>query len=206
MPNLLFLSENQPFAEDLESQLKLYLNDFNIFRQKDGEAFFDLILIDEDKEKTKLFSHNSVPVFLLCTNDGEDNEDVAAEIIYKPFSLSVLLDSLRSGIHIFENSKEGFLRFNQYELRPQSKEIYNERNHEITKLTEKEISIIKYLYKSGTRIVSKNELLQEVWGYNPDATTHTIETHIYRLRQKVEQDDASAQLIQTTDGGYQLKF
>ena len=79
-------------------------------------------------------------------------------------------------------------------------------NSEITKLTEKEVSILKYLYKSGAKIVSKNELLQEVWGYSPEVTTHTIETHIYRLRQKVEHEDISAQLILTSDGGYQLKF
>lgn len=99
------------------------------------------------------------------------------------------------------------MQFNDYELRPLGKEIYNFRNDEVIKLTEKEIAILKYLYKAGAdKIVSKNELLQEVWGYNPDVTTHTIETHIYRLRQKVEHDDASAQLILTTDGGYQLKF
>ena len=107
---------------------------------------------------------------------------------------------------MIENSEEGYLRFNQYELRPLVKEILNERNNEITKLTEKEVSIIKYLYKAGNKIVSKNELLQEVWGYSPDVTTHTIETHIYRLRQKVEHEDISAQLILTSDGGYQLKF
>ena len=65
---------------------------------------------------------------------------------------------------------------------------------------------MKYLYKNRNRIVSKNELLQEVWGYAPDATTHTIETHIYRLRQKVEHNNAEAQLITTVEGGYQLKI
>ena len=82
----------------------------------------------------------------------------------------------------------------------------NQRNNEIIKLTEKEVAIIKYLYKAKDKIVSKNELLQEVWGYSPEVTTHTIETHIYRLRQKVEHEDVSAQIILTSDGGYQLKM
>ena len=76
---------------------------------------------------------------------------------------------------------------------------------EIVKLTEKEVSILQYLYKIRDRIVTKSELLQEVWGYNPDVTTHTIETHIYRLRQKVEHEDKNAQLIITEEGGYFLK-
>ena len=82
----------------------------------------------------------------------------------------------------------------------------NLRNNEVIKLTEKEVAILKYLYKSPERIVTKNELLQEVWGYAPEVTTHTIETHIYRLRQKVEHENPEAQLIITLDGGYRLKF
>ena len=99
-----------------------------------------------------------------------------------------------------------FISFNQYQLRPLNKDIVNLRNGEETKLTEKEVAVIKYLYKFQDRIVSKNELLQDVWGYSPDVTTHTIETHIYRLRQKVERDNIDAQLILTVDGGYQLKI
>ena len=83
--------------------------------------------------------------------------------------------------------------------------LINLRNKEIVKLTEKEVSILQYLYKIRDRIVTKSELLQEVWGYNPDVTTHTIETHIYRLRQKVEHEDKNAQLIITEEGGYFLK-
>ena len=87
----------------------------------------------------------------------------------------------------------------------EKKDIINQRNNEVIKLTEKEVAIIKYLYKSQDHIVTKNDLLQDVWGYAPDVTTHTIETHVYRLRQKVEHEDADAQLIVTLDGGYRLK-
>lgn len=112
---------------------------------------------------------------------------------------------MRIGINIFENSEDGKLEFNNYVLYPARKEILNCRNKEITKLTEKEVSILKYLYKNQNKIVGKNDLMQEVWGYAADATTHTVETHIYRLRQKVEHEDETAQLILTSDGGYQLK-
>ena len=205
MPNLLFLSQNQNFADDLISQLQLYLPDFCIFRDDESEVFFDVILIDETEEMIKRYSTRPAPIFLLGKN-GDEYTNLEATVFHKPLVLSSLIDSLKSAIHVFENSEEGYLRFNNYELRPLAREILNERNSELTKLTEKEVSIIKYLYKSGTKIVSKNDLLQEVWGYSPDVTTHTIETHIYRLRQKVEQNDSSAQLITTSEGGYQLKF
>ena len=52
--------------------------------------------------------------------------------------------------------------------------------------------------------VSRETLLQEVWGYNSGVTTHTLETHIYRLRQKVEKDAASPQILVTEAGGYKL--
>ena len=116
------------------------------------------------------------------------------------------MDELQSGINLYENSESGYLYFNDYVVKPVNKEIYNNRNNETVKLTEKEVSILKYLYKTRDRIVSKNELLQEVWDYSPEVTTHTIETHIYRLRQKVEHEDAEAQLILTAEGGYQLKI
>ena len=98
------------------------------------------------------------------------------------------------------------MTFNNYELHPAAKEILNLRNNELIKLTEKEVAVIKYLYKAKDRIVSKTDLLQDVWDYNAEVSTHTIETHIYRLRQKVEQGDADAQLIITENGGYKLKF
>ena len=103
-------------------------------------------------------------------------------------------------------AKSKYLSHFLYFCRPISKEIINLNNGKIIKLTEKEVAVIKYLYKTKDHIVSKNELLQEVWGYNPEVSTHTIETHIYRLRQKVEQGDEESLLILTEEGGYKLKI
>ena len=135
---------------------------------------------------------------------AEEDSRLPANVIAKPLNLSRLLDRIKAGIQLHENSQEGYLCFNNYELHPIAKEILNKRNKEVVKLTEKEVAVIKYLYKAKDKIVSRQELLQEVWGYSPEVSTHTIETHIYRLRQKVEHEDESAQLIVTTEGGYRL--
>ena len=73
------------------------------------------------------------------------------------------------------------------------------------RLTEKETNILKYLYRAQGKPVARDELLSEVWGYNATVTTHTLETHIYRLRQKVEPDPANARLLLTDAGGYRLQ-
>ena len=189
MSNILLLSENKLLADDLAEQIKLAEPEFDIFGEDDKAVHFDIIIVDEDTAALKTALQQKVPVFFLTS---EDEAVVAVNHIFsKPFHLSALIDDLRGCINRFENSSDGFLRFNCYELRPISKEIINLNNGKIIKLTEKEVAVIKYLYKTKDHIVSKNELLQEVWGYSPEVSTHTIETHIYRLRQKVEQGDAS---------------
>jgi DNA-binding response OmpR family regulator len=72
------------------------------------------------------------------------------------------------------------------------------------RLTEKETSILRYLYRAGQRPVPRETLLQEVWGYNSGVTTHTLETHIYRLRQKIENDAAAPAILVTEAGRYKL--
>ncbi len=208
MPNILLLSDNEKFVEDLSTQISYYIPDFNVLTEEENNAFLDMIIVDEDIEKLKEIHKRclQVPTILLLSAGADSGDAEASNIVYKPLVLNNFLNLLQASINIYENSSEGYLNFNQYELRPSKKEILNQRNNEIIKLTEKEVAIIKYLYKAKDKIVSKNELLQEVWGYSPEVTTHTIETHIYRLRQKVEHEDVSAQIILTSDGGYQLKM
>ena len=207
MPNILLLSNNEDFALDLSEQITLYAHDFTILPQDDENSLIDMIILDERAQdlKTLRAHHPNTPIILL-QKEGDDSVEssVLNQVIFKPLSLEGLLNQIQAGINLVDNSEAGYLNFNRYELRPLQKEIYNERNSETIKLTEKEVAIIKFLYKNKDKNVSKNDLLQEVWGYSPDASTHTIETHIYRLRQKVEHEDTSAQLIVTEDGGYKL--
>ena len=204
MPNILFISDNEIFKTDILSQIEHQAPEFNILT--DGADSADIIVVDENTKVLEdlLQKDLKAPLIFLSSAEGSDNSKVYN--ISKPFSLSLFLDNLKASINKFENSAEGVLEFNRYVLYPIRKEILNLRNNETTKLTEKEVSIIKYLYKNKDKIVGKQDLMQEVWGYVADVATHTVETHIYRLRQKVEHDNPSAQLILTSDGGYQLKF
>lgn len=208
MPDILFISDNDNFYQDLCEQIALYAKDFHIIAKDDTATIPDLIIFDEEMPRLDELHHRNLkaPIFLLTSQpDHFKNSTEITNLIAKPFTLQGFLNELHVGISLYENSESGYLMFNQYIVKPVNKEILNKRNNETVKLTEKEVSILKYLFKMQDRIVGKNELLQEVWGYSPEVTTHTIETHIYRLRQKVEHDDLNAQLILTVDGGYQLK-
>lgn len=203
MSNVLVLSENEEFKADLEDQIKHHAPELTVVN--DSQA--DIIVVNENIKllENNTAKDNKAPVILLSGfGDISENAGVS-QVIEKPFFLSSFLDSLKASIHLFENSDEGVLEFNQYVLYPIRKEILNLRSSEVIKLTEKEVSIIKHLYKNKGKIISKNDLMKEVWGYAADATTHTVETHIYRLRQKVEHENTEAQLILTSEGGYQLK-
>ena len=207
MPNIALISSDNILYTDLASQICHYAPDYNVIDNNDISQA-DIIIIDENSYSSAFYSQIDVqaPLFILCTKTEQNEaEHKYGHIIYKPFLLSDFLDKINSCINLFENTENGYITFNQYTLRPMKKDIVNNKNNKSIKLTEKEVAIIKYLYKNRNRIVSKTELLQEVWGYSPDASTHTIETHIYRLGQKVEADEASDPIIETVDGGYQLQ-
>lgn len=202
MPNILFLSENTVFKEDLSNQIRYHIPDFEI---TEDASSADVIIIDEKMSLIKTVEKiQNTPVIFLSNNDVNDVK--AQTVIQKPFLLSSFLDVVKASRNIFENSADGNIKFHNYILYPSRKEIYNRQDKTTTKLTEREVSVIKYLYKNEGKVVSKNDLMQEVWEYSADVATHTVETHIYRLRQKVENDNPQNQFIITSDGGYQLKI
>ena len=102
----------------------------------------------------------------------------------------------------YAKTEDAALTIGSYIFRPSMKAL--ERGDERIKFTEKETSILKYLFHKGNITVPRETLLHEVWGYNADVTTHTLETHIYRLRQKIEENPSEAKLLLTEEGGYRL--
>ena len=150
----------------------------------------------------------SAPVIMLTAATGDADtirglDSGANDYVTKPFRFAVLLARIRAQLRSHEQSEDAVFRIGPYEFRPSAKLLIDARQHKV-RLTEKETSILKYLYRAGEKPVSREELLAEVWGYNAGVTTHTLETHVYRLRQKIESDAGGAKLLLTEMGGYRL--
>ncbi len=150
-----------------------------------------------------------MPIIMLTGSDEESDvvrglESGANDYIAKPFRLNELLARLRAQLRIFENSEDAVFTIGPYTFRPSAKLLQEPLRNRRIRLTEKEAAILKFLYRAGTKPVARQILLNEVWGYNAAVTTHTLETHIYRLRQKIEPDPANARLLVTEGGGYRL--
>ena len=150
-----------------------------------------------------------MPIIMLTGADAEQDvvrglDAGANDYIAKPFRLAELLARLRAQLRVFDNSEDAVFTIGPYLFRPSAKMLLEATRNRKIRLTEKESAILKYLYRAGGRAVGRQVLLNEVWGYNSAVTTHTLETHIYRLRQKIEPDPSSARLLLTEGGGYRL--
>ncbi|TCT06793.1 response regulator transcription factor [Aquabacter spiritensis] len=148
------------------------------------------------------------PVIMLTAHDTDNDtilglEAGANDYVVKPFRFAVLLARLRAQMRSHEASEDAVFAIGPYSFRPGAKMLVTERGSKI-RLTEKETAILRYLYRAGKTPVARETLLQEVWGYNSGVTTHTLETHIYRLRQKIEPDPSTPTLLATQAGGYKL--
>ena len=128
----------------------------------------------------------------------------ANDYVAKPFRLGELLARLRAQLRQHEASEDAEFVIGPYLFQPAHKLLLDADTRKKTRLTEKEASILRFLYRAGGKAVSRETLLGEVWGYNAGVNTHTLETHIYRLRQKIERDPATATLLVTAEGGYRL--
>ncbi|WP_203070637.1 response regulator transcription factor [Falsiroseomonas ponticola] len=150
-----------------------------------------------------------MPILMLTGADGEQDivrglDSGANDYIAKPFRVSELMARLRAQLRVFDNSEDAVFTVGPYTFRPSAKLLLEVARNRKIRLTEKEAAILKYLYRAGGRPVGRQILLNEVWGYNSAVTTHTLETHIYRLRQKIEPDPSNARLLVTEGGGYRL--
>ncbi len=176
----------------------------------------DLILLDVDlpdmdgREALKLMRGGGVsaPVIMLTAAAGDSDtilglESGANAYVTKPFRFNVLLAHIRAQLRSHEQSEDAVFRIGPYEFRPASKMLLDPKGRKI-RLTDKETNILKYLYRAGSKVISREELLTEVWGYNAGVTTHTLETHVYRLRQKIEPDPTGPKILITEAGGYRL--
>lgn len=181
------------------------------------EARFDAIILDvtlpdgdgRDFCLELRRAGNRMPIIMLTGSDNEADivrglDAGANDYVAKPFRIAELLARLRAQLRIFENSEDAVFTIGPYTFRPSAKLLIETTKNRRIRLTEKEAAILKFLYRAGTQPVARQILLNEVWGYNAAVTTHTLETHIYRLRQKIEPDPSCASLLITEGGGYRL--
>jgi DNA-binding response OmpR family regulator len=185
-------------------------------REITGRERYDLILLDvglPDMDGLSLcreLRRNGVksPIIML-TAHGSETDTVkgldagANDYVAKPFRLAVLLARMRAQLRQYEMSDDATFAIGPYQFRPALKMLLRPDGKKIH-LTEKETAILKYLYREGDRAVGRDTLLGEVWGYNAAVTTHTLETHVYRLRQKIEPEPTQAHILVTEPGGYRL--
>ena len=177
---------------------------------------FDLVVFDvglpdmDGREAVKQLRKSGfkTPIVMLTGNTSDADQILgldagANDYVLKPFKFAVFLARIRAQLRQHEQSEDAIFAIGHYTIKPASKLLIDQTGSKI-RLTEKETSILKYLFRSGDKVVSRDVLLHEVWGYNAGVTTHTLETHIYRLRQKIEKDPSNAELLITESGGYKL--
>jgi DNA-binding response OmpR family regulator len=181
-----------------------------------GQSHVDLVIMDvglpdmDGREAVKILRNEgfNAPILLLTGHDTDSDEILGLEsgandYVTKPFRFSVLLARIRAALRQHDQSEDVVFTIGPYTFQPASKLLETHEGSKV-RLTDKETSILKYLYRQGPKTISRDILLKEVWGYNNRVTTHTLETHIYRLRQKIERDPSNARLLVTEEGGYRL--
>ena len=221
---LLIVDDDEPLRRELAEQLHLH-EQVQVREAADGksglaaasEGHVDLILLDvglpdtDGRDLCRLMRKRGVkaPIIMLTAHDTDADailglDSGANDYVAKPFRLAVLLARIRAQLRQFEASDDASFPIGPYVFRPAAKMLVDETKNRKVHLTEKETAIVKYLYRVGDRAVPRATLLDEVWGYNAGVTTHTLETHIYRLRQKMEPHPEAPALLVTEPGGYRL--
>ncbi len=223
LKKILLVDDDDDLREALSEQLVM-TEDFDVFEAGSGsgamekvrEQLYDLVILDvglpdtDGRELCKLMRKQNVkcPIVMLTGHDSDSDTILgldagANDYITKPFKFPVLLARIRAQLRQHEQSEDAVFQLGPYTFKPAQKLLLTEDEKKV-RLTEKETNILKFLYRSSEGVVPRDVLLHEVWGYNAGVTTHTLETHIYRLRQKIEPDPSNARLLVTESGGYRL--
>jgi DNA-binding response OmpR family regulator len=222
---ILLVDDDADLREALAEQL-MGVDDFDVYEAETGAAgverarteMHDLVILDvglpdmNGREACREMRRAGVkcPVIILTGQDSDVDtiqglEAGANDYVTKPFRFPVLLARIRAQLRQHEQSEDAVFAVGPYSFRPGTKTLIDDADRKV-RLTEKETNILKFLYRAGGRTVERETLLREVWGYNAGVTTHTLETHIYRLRQKIEPDPSNARILLTDAGGYRLSM
>lgn len=220
---ILIVDDEAPLRSTLAEQFDLH-EEFIVAEAGTGASAIqfakdnhvDLIMLDvglpdlDGREVCKLLRKAGIKVPIIMLTGADTDADTilgleagANDYVTKPFKFGVLLARVRAHLRQHEQSEDAVFDIGPYQFQPAAKILVTGDDQKI-RLTEKETAILKYLLRAGGQAVPRDVLLHEVWGYNAGVTTHTLETHIYRLRQKIEPKDTDAQILVTDQGGYKL--
>lgn len=221
---ILLIEDDEVLREGLGAQLDLD-PEFETVGAENGAAALDivkrervdLILLDvglpdfDGRELCRIIRRIGVtcPVIMLTGADSEADtilglDSGANDYVAKPVRYGVLLARIRAQFRHFGQNADAAVPIGPYNLRPRSRVLHDPNHNRTIRLTEKETAILTYLYRTGDKVVGRAELLDSVWGYHPETATHTVETHIYRLRQKIEPDPGHARILLREGDGYRL--
>lgn len=221
---VLIVDDDAALRQSLAEQLRLH-EEFQTDEADSGVAalqatkgaYFDAILLDvglpdmDGREVCRLMRRAGVKAPIVMLTGADTDADTilgldagANDYVTKPFKLGVLLARLRAQLRQHEQSEDAVFTIGPFTFRPSAKLLLDDMTKRKVRLTEKETAILKYLFRAGDKVVGRDVLLNEVWGYNAGVTTHTLETHVYRLRQKIESDPSNAEILVTEPGGYRL--
>jgi DNA-binding response OmpR family regulator len=150
-----------------------------------------------------------MPIIMVGDRDQEADiiqglDSGANDYVVAPFRPAELAARLRAQLRAFEVTEDAELPIGPYVFKPGSRQLLDAGGTRRIRLTEKETAVLRHLYRAAGKPVGRKALLREVWGYSPNVTTHTVETHIYRLRRKIEPDQTRISLLVNEDGGYRL--
>jgi DNA-binding response OmpR family regulator len=221
---ILIVDDDSVLRRSLAEQLQLHEEFAAIEAATAAEAlvcvkrqYHDAVLLDvglpdmDGRELCRLMRREGVrsPILMLTGADSDADTILALDAgandyITKPFRLDVLMARLRAQLRQHETSEDAVFTIGPFTFRPSAKLLTDDTGKRKVRLTEKETAILKFLYRAGARSIGRDTLLNEVWGYNAGVTTHTLETHVYRLRQKIERNPAKAEILITDGGGYRL--
>jgi len=221
---ILLIDDDEPLREALREQFELH-EDFEAADAGTGQAGLemakegepDLIILDvglpdfDGREVCKMMRKSNVkcPIIMLTGADTEADtilglDSGANDYVIKPFKMGVLLARIRAHLRQHEASEDASFVMGPYTFRPSTRLLRNPATSKEVTLSDKECAILKFLYRAGDTAVGCDTLYSEVWDHAVPLSTHTLQTHIYRLRQKIERDPADPEILMSEAGGYRV--
>ena len=220
-PRVLVVEDDEEIAQVLQRSLRL--EGYEVRLSGDGEAALtdaasfhpDLVVLDLGLPKLdgievarRLRSTDDVPILMLTARDAlesrvEGLDSGADDYLVKPFERQELLARLRALLRRRPPRGSASLVVGDLALNPDTHEVT--RGERAVELTQREFELLEYLMRNERIVVPRQRLLEEVWGYDPFATTNTIEVFVSNLRRKLEAGGESRLLHTIRGAGYVLR-